>query len=127
MPIVSKRSSRPSALTQLKIKTNAVNRLVKDKQVYVDEIEAQKVRIEEFRMRNAHEADIRKQNEVLEETVLMIPHMERRIRDAAQDLENLVLASAAEIDDLDVLDDARKALAATRASDDESAAEDKAA
>ncbi|KAJ2457605.1 hypothetical protein GGI03_006055 [Coemansia sp. RSA 2337] len=42
----------------------------------------------------------------------MVPHMERRIRDAMQDLENLVLAMQDSIEDVEALDSAREAIAA---------------
>ncbi|KAJ1666426.1 hypothetical protein GGF38_002888, partial [Coemansia sp. RSA 25] len=104
-------------------------RLVKERSVYVQEIASQQVRVEEYRQRAANEtdpnkqkvcdADVRKQNEVLEETVQMVPHMERRIRDAMQDLENLVLATQDRLggggggdDDLEALASAREAIAA---------------
>ncbi|KAJ2440155.1 hypothetical protein GGF42_007722 [Coemansia sp. RSA 2424] len=126
MVITTKRAAAPSAQTQLKIKTGAVKRLVKERSVYVQEIASQQVRVEEYRQRAANEtdpnkqkvcdADVRKQNEVLEETVQMVPHMERRIRDAMQDLENLVLATQDRLgggdDDLEALASAREAIAA---------------
>ncbi|KAJ2302395.1 hypothetical protein H4R23_006944 [Coemansia sp. Cherry 401B] len=81
-------------LRSLKIKTGAVKRLVREREVYLLEVEQQKDRIDALRQKDGVEdADIRKQNEVLEETLQMIPYMERRIREAMQDLENLVLAS----------------------------------
>ncbi|ORX75003.1 putative tubulin-specific chaperone A, partial [Linderina pennispora] len=75
---------------QLKIKTGAVKRLIKDKQCYLVEAESQRKRIAEYEARNAHEADVRKQREVLTETLAMVPDTERRIRAAMQDLENLL-------------------------------------
>ncbi|KAJ2776049.1 hypothetical protein H4R18_005890 [Coemansia javaensis] len=99
-----------AVLRSLKIKTGAVKRLVREREVYLGEVDEQHERIEKLRAREGvDDADIRKQNEVLEETLQMIPHMERRIRDAARDLENLVLAtregshhhSAAELADAD--------------------------
>ncbi|KAJ1762006.1 hypothetical protein LPJ58_000855 [Coemansia sp. RSA 1591] len=81
-------------LRSLKIKTGAVKRLVREREVYILELDKQRERIETLRNKEGVEgADIRKQNEVLEETLQMIPYMERRIREAMQDLENLVIAS----------------------------------
>ncbi|KAJ1884511.1 hypothetical protein IW146_007085 [Coemansia sp. RSA 922] len=122
MVITTKRAAAPTAQTQLKIKTGAVKRLVKEREIYVKEIADQQVRVEEYHQRAVNEtdankrktydADLRKQNEVLEETVQMVPHMERRIRDAMQDLENLVLAMQDSIEDVEALDSAREAIAA---------------
>ncbi|KAJ2256668.1 hypothetical protein GGI13_001118 [Coemansia sp. RSA 455] len=122
MVITTKRAAAPTAQTQLKIKTGAVKRLVKEREIYVKEIADQHERVEEYRQRAVNEtdtnkrktydADLRKQNEVLEETVQMVPHMERRIRDAMQDLENLVLAMHDSIEDVEALDSAKEAIAA---------------
>ncbi|KAJ2896834.1 hypothetical protein IWW38_001901 [Coemansia aciculifera] len=118
MVITTKRAPAPTAQTQLKIKTGAVTRLVKERSVYIQEIESQQARVEEYRLLATNEtdakkqkdrdADLRKQNEVLEETVQMVPHMERRIRDAMQDLENLVISTQQQEEQLD--DDAKAAL-----------------
>ncbi|KAJ1892702.1 hypothetical protein GGI16_006937 [Coemansia sp. S142-1] len=122
MVITTKRAAAPTAQTQLKIKTGAVKRLVKEREIYVKEIADQQVRVEEYRQRavsetdankrKTYDADLRKQNEVLEETVQMVPHMERRIRDAMQDLENLVLAMHESIEDVEALASAKEAIAA---------------
>ncbi|KAJ2726352.1 hypothetical protein GGI07_000666 [Coemansia sp. Benny D115] len=75
---------------QLTIKTGALRRLLKDRQGYIDEIPRQQAHIKSMRDENKHDADIRKQNEVLEETVNMVPHIEAHITKYVQDLENLV-------------------------------------
>ncbi|KAJ2399511.1 hypothetical protein GGI23_002614 [Coemansia sp. RSA 2559] len=90
----------PSVLRSLKIKTGAVKRLVKERQVYFFEADKQRERIETLRLKEGvHEADIRKQNEVLQETLEMIPHMERRIREAMEDLDNIVSSLDSEEND----------------------------
>ncbi|KAJ1719197.1 hypothetical protein LPJ53_005996 [Coemansia erecta] len=95
----------------LKIKTNAVKRLVKDRSAYLSEVTAQQQRIETLRAKDGvHEADIRKQNEVLEETVQMIPHTERRIKDSLNDLENLVLSVQSELGSTPEFADAKAAI-----------------
>ncbi|KAJ1935231.1 hypothetical protein GGF37_006069 [Kickxella alabastrina] len=101
-------------LRSLKIKTGSVKRLVKDRTVYLDEVIHQQKRIEILRTQDVHEADIRKQNEVLEETVQMIPHMERRIKDVMEDLENLVLSVESELGSTQEFADARAAVADAR-------------
>ncbi|KAJ2156446.1 hypothetical protein GGF46_005180 [Coemansia sp. RSA 552] len=106
----------PMART-LKIKTGAVKRLIKDREVYLREVDEQQARIAALRLKEGVEdADIRKQNEVLEETLQMIPHMERRIREAMQDLANLVasLADGAAQGQPDELRSAQEAIAAAQ-------------
>ncbi|KAJ2486484.1 hypothetical protein IWW37_005608 [Coemansia sp. RSA 2050] len=122
MVITTKRTAAPNTQTQLKIKTGAVNRLVKERGLYLKEIDEQQARVEAYRQRaisetdetkrRTYDADLRKQNEVLEETVLMVPHMERRIRDAMQDLDNLVLSKKDDTEDIEALASAKEALAA---------------
>ncbi|KAJ2392686.1 hypothetical protein GGI05_002609 [Coemansia sp. RSA 2603] len=98
-------------IRSLKIKTSAVKRLVKDKSIYLSEVTAQQQRIETLRAKDGvHEADIRKQNEVLEETVQMIPHTERRIKDSLKDLENLVLSVQSELGGTPEFADAKAAI-----------------
>ncbi|KAJ2818766.1 hypothetical protein IWW50_005700, partial [Coemansia erecta] len=57
-------------LRSLKIKTGAVKRLVREREVYLLEVDQQRDRIERLHLKeNVEGADIRKQNEVLEETL----------------------------------------------------------
>ncbi|KAJ2795999.1 hypothetical protein H4R20_005685 [Coemansia guatemalensis] len=104
-------------LRSLKIKTNAVERLVKERKQYIDETSHQRDVIEQLRKKDGvHQADINKQKEVLEETLNMVPFMERHIRKAMQDLENLVLATRKEGVEYNIreLDDADKAIATAK-------------
>ncbi|KAI8319253.1 tubulin binding cofactor A [Martensiomyces pterosporus] len=102
-------------LRQLKIKAGAVKRLVKDKQGYLVEAEEQRRRIEELRQSDAHPTDIRKQNEVLEESLMMIPDTERRIRAAMQDLENLANSGDPALANTPELNDALEAIVSAKA------------
>ncbi|KAJ2760372.1 hypothetical protein H4S06_001759 [Coemansia sp. BCRC 34490] len=87
----------PPELRSLKIKTDAVKRLIKERKIYFLEADQQRVRIEKLHQKEGiHEADIRKQKEVLEETLGMIPYMERKIRAAMEDLDNIVTSLVTE-------------------------------
>ncbi|KAJ2515110.1 Suppressor of Sensor Kinase (SLN1), partial [Coemansia sp. RSA 2049] len=87
----------PPELRSLKIKTDAVKRLIKERKIYFLEADQQRVRIEKLHQKESvHEADIRKQKEVLEETLGMIPYMERKIRAAMEDLDNIVTSLVTE-------------------------------
>ncbi|KAI9474407.1 hypothetical protein LPJ78_004806 [Coemansia sp. RSA 989] len=102
-------------LKSLKIKTGAVKRLVREREVYILEVEQQRDRIDKLHQKEGiDDADIRKQNEVLEETLQMIPYMERRIREAMQDLENLVLAAKKDGAEVPELTDASDAVTAAK-------------
>lgn len=63
---------------QIKIKTGVVKRLAKEKTVYEKEAEQQKTRIQKFKDDGKDEYDIRKQEEVLQEALMMVPDCVRR-------------------------------------------------
>lgn len=65
---------------QLTIKTGVVKRLTKEKTVYEREVEAQKSRIERLRGEGSDEHVLRKENEVLDECIMMIPDCQRRYK-----------------------------------------------
>ncbi|KAJ2550952.1 hypothetical protein EV175_003872 [Coemansia sp. RSA 1933] len=116
----------PGVLRSLKIKTGAVKRLVKERHVYFFEADKQRERIEKLRVKEGvHEADIRKQNEVLQETLEMIPHMERRIREAMEDLDNIVASLEANDEVVQELADARDAVQSAREALKEAATQEK--
>ncbi|PIA14156.1 tubulin binding cofactor A [Coemansia reversa NRRL 1564] len=104
-------------LRSLKIKSSAVERLVKERKQYIDDTAHQRDFIEQLRKKDGvHQADINKQKEVLEETLNMVPFMERHIRKAMQDLENLVLSTRKDGVQYNVpeLDNADKAIATAK-------------
>ncbi|XP_050510844.1 tubulin-specific chaperone A-like [Diabrotica virgifera virgifera] len=74
----------------IKIKTGVVRRLAKEKTVYEREVEAQKVRIEKYKADGKDEYDLRKQEEVLNESLMMVPDCQRRLAVAFEDLKNIL-------------------------------------
>mmetsp|Transcript_33700 Transcript_33700/g.107700 ORF Transcript_33700/g.107700 Transcript_33700/m.107700 type:complete len:113 (+) Transcript_33700:1812-2150(+) len=80
----------PSSERQLEIKTKVVKRLAKEVAHYEEETKEHEARIEAMRSSNKDPYDVKKAVEVLDETKLMIPDAQRRLRDALDDLENLV-------------------------------------
>ncbi|OMJ26410.1 Tubulin-specific chaperone A [Smittium culicis] len=81
-----------SSLKSLKIKSGSLSRLAKDKIVYIKESEQIKLKIDELVKNNADEWDIKKQREILEETLNMLPGCDKRIAVAHEDLSNLVVS-----------------------------------
>ncbi|KAJ1861956.1 hypothetical protein H4R99_002463 [Coemansia sp. RSA 1722] len=118
MALSSKPGSTADAQKRtLKIKASAVKRLIKDKALYLAELSKQQKHIEELVSQNAEGADIRKQKEVLEETLQMIPHIESRIKNSLEDLENHLASADSElktaqeyVDAKAVVEEAAKAL-----------------
>ncbi|GJJ76508.1 tubulin-specific chaperone A [Entomortierella parvispora] len=74
----------------LSIKTNVLKRLAKEQIFYNGEKLNQQGRIDAMIAKDPEDYDIKKQREVLEETLDMLPDVERRKKAAHQDLANLV-------------------------------------
>ncbi|KAJ3300079.1 hypothetical protein HK104_004801 [Borealophlyctis nickersoniae] len=80
------------SLRDLKIKTGVVKRTAKELAAYRKEAEKQQERINKLIADGADDADIKKQNEVLEETNQMFPDCNRRLVAAHKELTDLVAA-----------------------------------
>lgn len=63
---------------QIKIKTGVLRRLTKEKTSYEKEIDQQKLRIEKLRGEGKDEHVLKKEEEVLQESAMMIPDSHRR-------------------------------------------------
>lgn len=77
-------------IRQLKIKTGVVKRLAKEKITYEKEAATQKDRVEKLKNDNGDSYYIKKQEEVLQESLMMIPDCQRRLAKAFEDLKNIV-------------------------------------
>lgn len=75
---------------QLKIKSGIVKRITREFDSYHKEIQRDKDRIEKLRDKSASENEIRKQEEVLSETIAMVPNTRKRLQDALEDLCNFM-------------------------------------
>lgn len=93
----------------LKIKTGVVKRLAKEKVVYEKEAEQQRARIEKYKSEGRDEYDVRKQEEVLQESLMMVPDCQRRLLKAYEDLEG-ILNSENDMKELEEYNTALKAL-----------------
>lgn len=65
-------------LRQIFIKTGVVRRYAKEKVSYEKEAACEQKRIEKFRSENRDEHDIKKQEEVIQENLMMIPECQRK-------------------------------------------------
>lgn len=77
-------------LRQLKIKTGVVKRLTKEKLVYEKEVDQQRAYIEKLKRDGKDEYEIRKQEEVLQESLMMVPDCQRRLVRGYDDLNNVL-------------------------------------
>eukprot|EP01135_Chromosphaera_perkinsii_P005488 Nk52_evm37s352 gene=Nk52_evmTU37s352 len=74
----------------LKIKTGVVKRLAKELTMYGKEADNQRARIEKMRTEGKDEYDIKKQHEVLQETLDMLPDVKKRLDAAEVELRKIV-------------------------------------
>mmetsp|Transcript_29909 Transcript_29909/g.41339 ORF Transcript_29909/g.41339 Transcript_29909/m.41339 type:complete len:105 (+) Transcript_29909:75-389(+) len=75
---------------QLKITTASCKRLSKDIDYYKGDAEKQKERIQKMKENGADEYDIKKQDEVLVETMTMIPDSQKRYDSKKEELQDLM-------------------------------------
>ncbi|KAG7300089.1 hypothetical protein JYU34_015628 [Plutella xylostella] len=77
-------------IRQIKIKTGVVKRIAKETTVYEKEAELQKIRVQKTKDEGRDEHDVRKQEEVLQEALMMVPDCQRRLVKAFLDLKNIL-------------------------------------
>lgn len=65
-------------LRQITIKTGVLKRLTKEKSVCEKEIDLQKARIERLKAADKDDHVMRKEDEILQETLMMVPDAHRR-------------------------------------------------
>lgn len=70
-------------IRMIKIKTGVLKRMTKEKTVYQRELEQQKQRIEKLRGEGKDEYVMRKEEEILQESQMMVPDSHRRYDFAA--------------------------------------------
>lgn len=75
---------------QLKIKSGIVKRITREHDSYLKEIQREKDRLEKLRDDSAEDHIIRKQEEVIQESIQMIPNTKKRLQDALEELNNFM-------------------------------------
>lgn len=76
--------------TTLQIKTNALSRLLKEQKLYRQEVLDQQKFVQQMISKNADEYEIRKQQQVLEESQRMITELDKKVNEHTDDLKNYV-------------------------------------
>lgn len=74
----------------LKIKTGVVKRLAKEKVTYEKEAAQQRERIQKLKEQDKDGYDIKKQEEVLQESLMMVPDCQRRLVKAYGELKKIL-------------------------------------
>ncbi|XP_058809080.1 tubulin-specific chaperone A [Phymastichus coffea] len=77
-------------LRTLKIKTGVVKRLTKEKVTYEKEVTLQQERVDKLKEQDKDKHVIKKQEEVLQESLMMIPDCQRRLVKAFEELKNII-------------------------------------
>lgn len=75
---------------QLKVKSGIVKRITREFESYEKEVAKDKDRISKLRESGSDEHTIKKQEDVLQETLSMLPNTRKRLQDAVEDLQNLM-------------------------------------
>ncbi|KAL7299786.1 tubulin-specific chaperone A isoform X2 [Trichogramma pretiosum] len=96
-------------LRQLRIKSGVVKRLAKEKVTYEKEATEQHEKIQKLKEQNKDSHVIKKQEEVLQESLMMIPDCQRRLLKAFEDLKR-VLSTEEDLKESEEYIDAEEAL-----------------
>jgi len=80
---------------QLRIKSGVVNRLLKEHNLYIQEEEAQRWKVEKLKADGADGADIRQAETVLNEAKRMVPDARGRLGKAVEDLKDFMIQAQA--------------------------------
>ena len=79
-----------TTLRQLRIKTGVVSRISKDISSYQVEADIQQQRLDRMKMEGQDEYDILKMGQVVQESLMMVPHCVKKLVTARADLESLL-------------------------------------
>ena len=79
-----------TTLRQLRIKTGIVSRISKDISSYQVEADIQQQRLDRMKMEGQDEYDILKMGQVVQESLMMVPHCVKKLVTARDDLESLL-------------------------------------
>ncbi len=77
-------------LRQFKIRLGACKRLSKEVSSYEEEARVNEDKVETMKSKNQDEYDIRKQEEILAESCMMIPDSKRRFGEALMELQSFI-------------------------------------
>ena len=78
------------SVKKLRIKSGIVKRLIRDYRSYEAEVQKDRERINQYKESGSSDESLRRQEEVLEETIRMIPDTRRRLVEAYNTLKDLM-------------------------------------
>merc|ERR1712025_1447889 len=97
-------------LKKLRIQTGVVKRCGKEKLSYRKEADMQREKIEKMKAEGKEEADIKKMNECMQESLMMIPDCHRRLEKAVNELKPLYDELEKEFEEEKIVLEAQQAL-----------------
>ncbi|MEW5307773.1 MAG: hypothetical protein WDW38_010527 [Sanguina aurantia] len=89
--------SSADVLKQLKIKTNSVKRLNKELGMYEDEKEKETMKVARLKAEGADSSDIKQAENVLSESMMMVPETRQRLEAAYNDLQSFVTENGEDV------------------------------
>lgn len=85
-------------MKQLRIKSGAVKRINREYHSYEEELGQERQRMEKMRTEGASDYTIKKQQDVIQETISMLPNSKKRLQDAVEDLQAFLTENSANAD-----------------------------
>lgn len=82
-----------STIRQIKIKTGVVKRLTKEKAAYEKEVGVEKERLAKMKDMGKEESALKRQEEVIQETAMMVPDCHKRLFAAYNGLKQTLVGS----------------------------------
>lgn len=79
-----------AVLKKIKIQTGVLKRIAKEKSMYEEEVITLTKQVEEMQAQGKDEYDIKKRNECLEESKMMVPECEKRLQVAIETMSSLL-------------------------------------
>lgn len=83
---------------QLKIKTGAVKRINREYHSYEEELKTERDRLQKLTVSGGTEYSIKKQQDVIQESISMLPNTKKRLQDAVEDLQAFLQEQASNAD-----------------------------
>lgn len=82
-----------ASIRELKIKTGIVKRMTKEKAAYIKEVEVERERLVKMKDTGKDEYELKRQEEVIAESLSMIPHTHKKLLTAYSDLKEALDAA----------------------------------
>lgn len=82
-----------AAIRNLKIKTGIVKRMTKEKAAYIKEVEVERERVVKMKEMGKEEYDLKRQEDVVNETLSMVPDSHKRLLIAYNELKEVLESS----------------------------------